>query len=139
MLLLVFNNIKSLSGDRKGVCMVSDIPIILHPKMKGVSIVPFGAVQAGQPQSVLVQMEPNSIIPDHTHGVDAIMYPVSGSASLIADDHEFNGCRVTVGQAVRFPAHRLHGFVAGPEGFSFVSVNDGIVDVDPGMWDISFR
>jgi quercetin dioxygenase-like cupin family protein len=84
-------------------------------------------------------MEPNSIIPDHTHGVDATMYPVSGSARLIADDEEFNGRRVTVGQAVRFPAHRLHGFVAGPEGFSFVSVNGGIVDVDPGMWDISFR
>ncbi|MBL8029698.1 MAG: hypothetical protein JNN11_00405 [Candidatus Doudnabacteria bacterium] len=106
--------------------------------MPGVSVLPFGTVRAGLPQSVLVRMEPCAVIPGHVHEVDAEMYPVSGSACLIADDSNFSGRLVCVGNQVKFAARRLHGFVAGPEGFSFVSVNGGIVDAEPGRWDITF-
>ncbi len=118
--------------------MVSEIPILTHPKIPGVSIIPFETVKVGQPQSILVRMDPNAIIPEHAHGVGAEMYPVSGSATLIADDPHFSGRRVIIGNRVKFAAGQPHGFIAGSEGFSFVSVNGGIIDSDPANWDIAF-
>lgn len=118
--------------------MISHLKVVKHPKLQGVQIFPVSSIGAGKAQTVLVTMDPGATIPAHTHQSDAEMFPVSGSASLIAADPEFNGQIVMRGQRVYFARDGLHGFAAGGEGFSFLSVNDGIVDEDPRNWDIQF-
>ena len=120
--------------------MITQTTALAHPELPGVQIFPFeDAPKRGLPQSVLVVMEPGATIPPHTHMVEAVMHPVAGSATVLAaEDDSDNGRVVCAGFCVRFAALGLHGFQAGDEGFSFVSVNGGIVDND-GDWDIDLN
>lgn len=117
--------------------MITEQSSIVHPRLAGVTVFPMGGpVHRGQAQRVLVQVEPGAEIPPHSHMVDATMIPVAGSATVLSDDED-NGRIVHPGNCVFFHAGGQHGFRAGPDGFSFVSENGGIVDSD-GHWDITF-
>jgi quercetin dioxygenase-like cupin family protein len=117
--------------------MIANVQAITHPKLPGVSIFPLGGeVRKGEPQTVMVVMESGVEIPLHRHHVDATMTVVAGQATVFSEDND-NGREVGVGQYVRFAAHGAHGFQAGPDGFTFVSTNGGIVDTGED-WDIQF-
>lgn len=77
------------------------------------------------PEISLVEMEPESEIEPHTHKVDARMFILQGTAVVLSDD-ENNGREVKKGDCVFFQKLIPHGFKAGKEGMSFLSINDGI-------------
>lgn len=109
---------------------------ITHPKLPGVTVYPVsGSPKIGHQQQVLVIVEPGVQIPLHTHEVDAEMFIISGSAKVLSKDGT-NGMEVTTGSKVFFVKEKHHGFEAGPNGFSFISTNGGIVD--QAGWDIQF-
>lgn len=81
------------------------------------------------PEISLVEMEANSEIKPHTHRVDAKMFILSGTAKVLSDD-ENNGKEVNKGDCVYFKKSIPHGFRAGAEGMTFLSVNDGICQPD---------
>lgn len=116
--------------------MLRTIVPLTHPSLFGVQIFPLDDAIRGSAQCVLVKMEPGTRIPPHRHTVDATMDVVSGRA-MVLSDNEDNGIMVELGTRVHFGAHGLHGFEAGPEGFTFLSTNGGIVDAR-GDWDINF-
>jgi quercetin dioxygenase-like cupin family protein len=93
-----------------------------------------GELRAGFPQTVLVQIEPEGRIPLHSHTVAAEMVIVAGSGWVCSAD-DMNNRPVSPGCRVFFEADKPHGFHAGDEGLSFVSVNAGIVDDRPEQWD----
>ena len=124
---------------KQGVTMITESEIITHPALPGVTIRPLdGELKAGMRQQILVQVEPGVEIPLHRHDVDASMFVVAGSAKVLASDPGMNDRAVSIGSCVFFERLRDHGFVAGPDGLSFISTNDGIVDTDPEHWDIDF-
>lgn len=116
--------------------MITTLAMHTHPDLPGVSIISLehAPLQRGMQQRVLVRMEAGTTIPLHRHTVDAIMDVVAGTGNVLSHDEE-NGREVTVGNRVLFAAAAPHGFVAGPEGMSFVSTNGGIVD-EHGYWDM---
>jgi len=79
-----------------------------------------------------VEMEAGSTIEPHTHKVDANMFILSGTATVLSDD-ENNGRTVTKGDCVFFEALKPHGFRAGKEGMSFLSINGGILQKDGSL------
>lgn len=95
-------------------------------------------VRVGQPQRVLVCVEPNGAVPLHTHSVDATMFIVSGAGWVLSEDPT-NGRPVKAGDRVFFEREAAHGFRASASGLTFVSENGGIVDDAPESWDIDFR
>jgi quercetin dioxygenase-like cupin family protein len=105
-----------------------------------VAVYPFGSdvLKRGVPQEVLVDVEPHHEIPLHAHTVDAEMFIVAGSGTVLSDDQALNGRRVTKGMAVMFEKNVLHGFRAGGEGLTFVSRNGGIVTAPSEAWDMAF-
>lgn len=118
--------------------MITKLKTTIHHALSGITVIPFtNAPARGTPQSVLVQMKPNTEIPLHTHTVDAKMYCVAGSATVLSSDSKDNGRKVQPGHLVEFNSNIAHGFLAGPQGFAFVSDNGGIVDVS-GKWDMAF-
>ena len=120
--------------------MIEKVRTHEHPSLPGVTIIPIGHtdLKRGHNQSVLVTMDPGAMIPLHYHSVMAIMDPTAGSAIVLSEDDD-NGREVRPGHRVTFREDSLHGFIAGKEGFSFISTNGGIVDEDPTNWDISFN
>ncbi|MEZ4103735.1 MAG: cupin domain-containing protein [Candidatus Paceibacterota bacterium] len=81
------------------------------------------------PEISLVEMRPKSVIEPHIHKVDARMFIVSGTATVLSDDGN-NGTVVRKGDCVFFEKLRRHGFKAGPEGMTFLSINGGIRKID---------
>ncbi len=108
-----------------------------HPSLPGVLITKIGAEAAvrGKSQKELVEIEPNGLIPLHTHTVDAMMIIVAGNGWTCCTDGT-DGTPVSSGDCIFFEAEQLHGFRAGEEGLSFMTVNGGIVDENPANWDI---
>ena len=90
----------------------------------------------GGKELALVSIEPNGTIPLHSHGVDAEMAIVAGSARVLSDDSD-NDKEVHPGDCVLFEKNRMHGFTAGPDGLTFISRNDGIRQPD-GTFDLVF-
>jgi len=114
---------------------VSTISSVVNPSLPGVRIIPVsGPLKAGAPQTVLVEVEPDGSVPLHSHTVDAEMIIVAGSGWVCSTDLT-NGRYVSPGYLVFFEADKPHGFLAGSEGLSFISVNGGIVDEDTDHWD----
>jgi quercetin dioxygenase-like cupin family protein len=112
---------------------------IVHHSLSGVLVYPLlGGANRGSEQEVLVVVEPLREIPLHTHEVDAKMFIVAGSGTVLSGDQRINRSEVRVGDLVFFEKRVSHGFVAGPEGLSFVSKNGGIVDANQDNWDIEF-
>ena len=110
---------------------------IEHSELKGTTVREmWGGPIVGKPQDVLVTCEPHTEIPLHTHTVRARMYGVSGTATVLSADTSINGKKVGPGDEIFFEASIPHGFKAGPEGYIFVSKNEGIVG-NQG-WDINF-
>lgn len=111
-----------------------------HPKLPGVSIYPVAEtpLQKGESQQVLVVVEPDSVIPLHSHEVDASMFVVDGEAELLSDDPELDGQPVTTGTCVLFEKLVNHGFRVGSKGLKFLSTNGGIVDAN-GNWDMAMQ
>lgn len=119
---------------------LEQVRIFTNPDLPGVTIRPLGSrssLNRGIPQIVLVTIEPNGVIPLHSHEVDAHMDIVAGGATILSDDED-NGREVGPSHSWCFHAGGKHGFRAGPEGLTFVSTNGGIVDEDPNRWDITF-
>ncbi|GJL85546.1 MAG: hypothetical protein DHS20C02_13210 [Micavibrio sp.] len=111
--------------------------VFRHASLPGVEVYAQGEIPTrGQPQEVLVRVEPNGIIRPHSHESDARMFVVNGSGTVLSEDPETNNTEVTVGHCVFFEKQKEHGFQAGPNGLSFVSTNDGIVD-GKQEWDIN--
>jgi quercetin dioxygenase-like cupin family protein len=118
---------------------VSRMPPVTHPSLPGVRIFSTGEpLLAGSPQTVLVEVEPNGSIPLHTHDVDAVMLIVAGSGWVCSTDGT-NGHSVNPGVRVFYEAERPHGFRAGQEGLSFISINGGIVDKHAERWDMDLK
>jgi len=114
---------------------VSTLSSVRHPSLPAVTIFPVsGPLQAGSPQTVLVQVDPLGLVPLHSHTVDAEMYIVAGKGWVCSTDAT-DGRAVAPGCRVFFEADQLHGFRAGQEGLSFISVNGGIVDEHADHWD----
>ena len=117
---------------------ISRAEAISNPDLTGVTIFPMsGPARRGEPQDVLVCVEPGATIPLHTHEVDARMLVVAGSAEILSDNPSSNGTMVGVGTSIFWEAFGPHGFLAGPKGLTFLSHNGGIVD-ENGNWDIAF-
>jgi quercetin dioxygenase-like cupin family protein len=93
-----------------------------------------GPPKAGAEQTVLVEVEPRGSIPLHSHTVDAEMIIVAGNGWVCATDAT-NGRHVSPGYRVFYEADKPHGFRAGDDGLSFISVNGGIVDELADRWD----
>jgi quercetin dioxygenase-like cupin family protein len=109
---------------------------VTNPSLPGVRIFPLtGALKAGSPQTVLVEVEPRGSIPMHSHTVDATMMIVAGDGWVRSTDST-DGHPVGPGYRVFYEAQRPHGFFAGEHGLSFISINGGIVDDDPHRWDL---
>ena len=118
--------------------MITTVEPFLHASLEGVKVYPMDETpQQGKEQTVLVRVAPNVEIPLHTHQGDATMFIVSGSGHVLSDG-ENNGASVEVGDCVFFEKLRQHGFQAGDDGLTFISMNEGIVDRDPNKWDIDF-
>ena len=108
-----------------------------HPQLPGVVAYPVnGTVRKGEPQDVLVIVEPEGVIPLHSHNVDAHMFVTDGDAELLSDDPDLNGKLVETGTCVFFERLVNHGFRAGKKGLRFLSQNGGIVDPS-GEWDLA--
>lgn len=106
-----------------------------HPELTGVEVYPLSEnPQKGETQEVLVIVEPERVIPLHSHTVDAHMFVVAGDGELLSDDPDLNGRRVETGTCVFFEKLVNHGFKAGTQGLRFLSRNGGIVSQD--SWDI---
>jgi len=118
---------------------IERLQTIRHDQLPGVLVYPLTAnPRAGEPQEVLVQVEPDREIPLHKHSVDAMMYIVGGSGTVLADDPEIRGRAVSRGDVVFFEKEASHGFHAGQDGLVFVSKNGGIVAPENSAWDIQF-
>src|SRR5207237_8805043 len=115
---------------------ITAIHPLTHPDLDGVRIFPLTTVRAGEPQSVLVEVEPDGVIPLHVHEVDARMIVASGEAMVLSANTEMTGVRVKRGDIVFFEKLVPHGFRALSNGFAFISENGGIVDAEPQKWDI---
>src|SRR3989344_8368301 len=114
---------------------VSKLEVLTSPSLPGVRIFAIsGAPKAGVAQSVLVEVEPDGSIPLHSHTVDAEMIIVGGSGWVCSTDAT-NGRHVSPGFRVFYEKDKPHGFRAGNDGLSFVSINGGIVDEVPDKWD----
>ncbi|OGJ59141.1 hypothetical protein A2635_04235 [Candidatus Peribacteria bacterium RIFCSPHIGHO2_01_FULL_51_9] len=114
----------------------TEMGALRHPELTGVEVYPLGEnPQKGENQEVLVIVEPEGIIPLHSHEVDARMFVVAGDAQLLSDDPQLNGQQVRTGTCVFFEKLVNHGFKAGKQGLRFLSRNGGIVD-SHGAWDI---
>ena len=114
-----------------------EMNVLRQANLPGVEVYPLGdSVQKGEPQEVLVVVEPQGVIPLHSHSVDAHMYVVAGDAELLSDDPELNGQHVKTGTCVFFERLVNHGFRAGKMGLRFLSRNGGIVD-SRGAWDMA--
>jgi quercetin dioxygenase-like cupin family protein len=114
---------------------VSTLRSVTHPSLPGVRIFPVtDQLEAGSAQSVLVEVTPRGSIPLHSHSVDAEMIIVGGSGWVCSNDAT-DGRHVKPGYRVFYEADKPHGFIAGPEGLSFISINGGIVDEHPERWD----
>lgn len=111
---------------------------LTHHGLPGVEVFPLsGPARAGVAQRVLVRMDAETTIPLHTHGSDARMTIVAGSARVLSVD-ETDGRLVGPGDVVLFERLAPHGFRAATEGMSFISDNDGIVDNrSDACWDLS--
>lgn len=139
----IVNNVASLSRCEKvnmedcKMQTVSRITPLFHSSLPGVRVFPIagqGVPKRGVPQTVLVQVDPGVAIPKHKHGGDAYMTIVAGTAKVVSEDAA-NGQEVGPGFCVFYAKQKLHGFVAGLAGFSFITKNEGIVDAD-GNWDM---
>lgn len=116
---------------------ISRLPVHTVTSLPGVRVYPIsGPANRGKSQDVLVVVDPGVEIPLHKHEGDAYMTIAGGTATVLSDD-DANGRQVGAGFCVFYAAHRFHGFLAGPLGFSFISRNEGIVD-DKGDWDMQF-
>ena len=80
----------------------------------------------------VIEMKAGSTIKPHTHKVDAYMFILNGTATVLSDD-ENNGRAVAKGDCVFFKALKPHGFRAGKEGMSFLSINGGILQQDGSL------
>jgi quercetin dioxygenase-like cupin family protein len=118
---------------------IHTLPMVYHSGLPGVSVLPLsGRARAGQPQEVLVVVEPNARIPLHRHTTHATMVIVAGSAEVLSESRELDGVPVERGSVVEFEADVAHGFQASACGLTFISKNGGIVDADEKHWDIAF-
>jgi quercetin dioxygenase-like cupin family protein len=108
--------------------------------LRGVVVYQFGndELKRGVPQEVLVDVAPNREIPLHAHAVDAEMFIVGGSGTVLSADAALDGRHVTKGMVVIFEKEILHGFRAGADGLTFVSRNGGIVAETAENWDLTF-
>ncbi|OGE77880.1 MAG: hypothetical protein A2751_02440 [Candidatus Doudnabacteria bacterium RIFCSPHIGHO2_01_FULL_46_14] len=119
--------------------MINRVFEFTHPALPGVSVFALGTeTEIGKRQEVLVCIPPNGTIPLHKHSVDAEMYIVHGTATLLSDDSELDGAVVATGTRVFFQKSMNHGFKAGDKGMKFISRNNGIVNADSQKWDIEF-
>ncbi len=118
--------------------MITRLNAVTHKDLPGIQmfLIDPGNLPEGLPQRLLVQMAPGSRIPTHRHTVDATMDVFGGTATVVSDDAD-NGVEVVSGNRVHFPAHRPHGFNAGPEGFTFLSTN-GVIVGPAGEWNMEF-
>ena len=116
---------------------VTKLQSLTHPSLPNVRIFPIsGTLKAGAEQAVLVEVEPRGSIPLHSHTVDAEMVIVGGSGWVCSTDAT-NGRHVSPGYRVFYEKDKPHGFRAGNDGLSFVSINGGIVDEVPDKWDFA--
>lgn len=99
-------------------------------------------VNRNLPQILLVEVEDGFEVPAHKHGVNAVMFGSGKRARLIAPGTEYDGLEVRAGDRIEFPAFGVHGFTDCEE-WSFISINggivpnkNGVVDGDPGNWDM---
>jgi quercetin dioxygenase-like cupin family protein len=113
--------------------------VFTHPDLPGVTIRSMGSRQPSRdvPQSVVVTLEPDTVIPLHSHRTDAFMYISAGCGVILSEDDR-NGLMVLPGTTVHFRANEKHGFMSTNTGLQFVSANGGIVDESPDNWDITF-
>jgi len=118
---------------------IARIEKVSHEGLPGVGAYVLRA--QGEPahlEELLVEVEPYGEVPLHTHGVDATMIILDGTAKVLSEDHELNGKQVSRGDVVFFEKERKHGFKAAGSGLLFLSRNGGIVGGAGRGWDIAF-
>ena len=118
---------------------ITRIEKIGHEQLPGVAVYMLERQNAAPPtQEVLVEVGRDGHIPLHSHTVDATMIILDGAATVLSEDLELNGRRVSRGDVVFFEKDRKHGFKASDTGLLFLSRNGGIVGNHGEAWDIDF-
>lgn len=117
---------------------VEQMDYVTNANLKDVRVFRLGKapLERGTPQEVLVEVAPNAEIPMHQHAVDAEMFIVAGSGTVLSIDSALNGVAVQRGAVVLFERRVAHGFKAGKDGLVFLSRNGGIVDSASAEWDL---
>lgn len=77
------------------------------------------ATEAEKMTLSVVDMEPNSVIPEHSHPHEQVGYMVSGSAEFVIAGNAYS---VRAGQMWRLPGGTPHKVIAGPEPVRAVDV-----------------
>jgi len=119
---------------------ITRIDRVGHEKLPGVAVYLLEPQHTSTiAQEVLVELEPNGDIPLHSHTVDATMIILNGGATVLSEDGDLNGRRISRGDVVFFEKNRRHGFKALESGLLFLSRNGGIVGEPGRPWDIDFQ
>jgi quercetin dioxygenase-like cupin family protein len=109
---------KTLHGARP-VVRSHYVPMSAFAKLSEIAPLPIWdgvvsrAVQGAHITMAIVELEPNSVVPEHQHHNEQLGLVLKGSLDFtIGGEH----CRVTAGDTYNIPAQVPHGVTTGPDG-----------------------